>query len=390
MTPAARVAAAIEILDRWRAGEPAERCLTTWARAHRFAGSGDRAAIRDQVFDAIRCRRSFAALGWGEDGRGLMIGRLRDAGEDPAAVFTGDGYAPPPLSEREAARPPAREDLPEAVRLDCQDWLVEPLTQSLGDDFAPVMEILRRRAPVFLRANLLKGSRAAAMASLAGDGIEAVPHVLSPTALEVVSNARRVRTSAAFREGLVEMQDAASQAVVDALGTVASGRSVLDYCAGGGGKALALAALGADVVAHDADPRRMSDLPGRARRAGAEIRIAETAGLPALAPFDLVLADAPCSGSGAWRRQPEAKWRLSPQRLEDLNRLQDAVLDAAAQLVGAGGCLAYATCSLLRSENRGAVDRFLARNPDWRLMQDRRLTPLDGGDGFYDARLLRN
>src|SRR6056297_1931809 len=136
MTPAARVAAAIEILDRWRAGEPAERCLTNWARAHRFAGSGDRAAIRDQVFDAIRCRRSFAALGGGEDGRALMIGRLRDAGEDPAAVFTGDGYAPPPLSETEARPPAARQDLPEAVRLDCQDWLVEPLKHSLGDGFA--------------------------------------------------------------------------------------------------------------------------------------------------------------------------------------------------------------------------------------------------------------
>jgi len=389
MTPAARVAAAIEILDRWRAGEPAERCLTNWARAHRFAGSGDRAAIRDQVFDAIRCRRSFAALGGGEDGRALMIGRLRDAGEDPAAVFTGDGYAPPPLSETEARPPPARQDLPEAVRLDCQDWLVEPLKHSLGDGFAPMMEVLRRRAPVFLRANLLKGSRAAAMASLARDGIEAVPHVLSSTALEVVSNARRVRTSAAFLDGLVEMQDAASQAVVDELGPVAPGRSVLDYCAGGGGKALALAALGADVLAHDADPHRMSDLPGRARRAGAEIRVAETAGLPALAPFDLVFADAPCSGSGAWRRQPAAKWLLSPQRLQDLNRLQDDILEKASGLVSAGGCLAYATCSLLRSENRGAIDRFLARNPEWRVRADRRLTPLEGGDGFYVARLER-
>ncbi len=385
MTPGARVAAAIEILDRWLLGEPAEKALTNWARSNRFAGSGDRSAIRDLVFDAIRCRRSFAAAGGSATGRGLMIGRARDLGEDPDAVFTGDGYAPVPLAAHERAAPVGQDDLPEAVRHDCQDWLLPLLRQSLGPDTGPVLEIMRSRAPVFLRVNRLKSSLDDALLALSEDGIDAVPHPLSPTGLEVRSNARRVRNSRAFRDGLVELQDVASQAVVDALEPLVPGGAVLDYCAGGGGKSLALAAAGAEVVAHDADPGRMSDLPARAGRAGADIRLARTEELEALSPFELVFADAPCSGSGAWRRQPEAKWTLTPARLDDLNRTQDAILDEASRLVGPRGRLAYATCSLLRSENRGAVDRFLSRTPGWICLSERQFTPLDGGDGFFVA-----
>ncbi len=212
----------------------------------------------------------------------------------------------------------------------------------------------------------------------------AVPHTLSPTALEVTENARRVKSSAAFREGLVELQDAASQAVADMLLPVVPGARVLDYCAGGGGKALALAASGARVTAHDADPRRMADLPERARRAGARIEVAERLGRER---FDLVLVDAPCSGSGAWRRQPEAKWRLDEARLAALTALQGEVLRAAARHVAAGGTLAYATCSLLDAENGAVVEGFLAETPRFARVAERRLTPLDGGDGFYVARM---
>lgn len=390
MTPGARVAAAIEILDAWLAGEPAEKALTNWARSHRFAGSGDRAAIRDHVFDAIRCRRSFAAAGGAETGRGLMIGGLREAGLPLDAVFSGEGHAPPPLDVAEWSGSAPRATLPEAARLDCPDWLAPILEEGLGADFEPILEIMRRRAPVFLRANRLKASREPALRALAEDGIEAAAHPLSPTAIEVLSNARRVRASGAFREGLVEIQDASSQAVVDALSPVGPGTRVLDYCAGGGGKALALAATGAEVVAHDADPRRMADLPARAERAGATIAIAATDGLPARAPFDLVFADAPCSGSGAWRRQPEAKWRLTPERLADLTALQLGILEAASALVAREGTLAYATCSLLPQENGATVARFLDRNAGWRVAGEKRFTPLDGGDGFYVALLKRD
>jgi 16S rRNA (cytosine967-C5)-methyltransferase len=385
MTPSARAAAAIAVLDRWLAGEAAEQALTNWGRANRYAGSGDRAAVRDLVFDAIRCRRSFAAWGGAETGRGLILGALRAAGAAPEAMFTGEGHAPPPLTpgEKVPPVPPAGLDA-----LDCPDWLAPRLQGSLGEDFAPVMALLRRRAPVFLRVNLRRGTRVEVQAALAADGIAASPHPLTETALEVTGNARKIKASAAYLEGRVELQDAASQAVVAAL-PLRDGQHVLDYCAGGGGKTLAMAALAkADFTAHDADPARMRDLPDRARRAGVRVRLSETAGLLRKG-FDLVLADAPCSGSGSWRRAPEAKWTLTAERLEELCAIQGSILEKAAALVAPGGALAYATCSLLRDENENRVDAFLAAHSGWALQRELRLTPLDGGDGFFLATLTR-
>ena len=389
MTPGARIAAAIGLLDAIVAGAPAERELTRWARASRFAGSGDRAAVRDHVFDALRCRRSFAALGGAETGRGLMIGALRAADQPAEALFTGEGYAPAALSKVERDLTVSWRDLPELVRLDCPDWLGEALRRDLGDAFTPVMQALRKRAPVFLRANLLKATRDEAAGALASDGIATEPHPLAPTALLVTEGARRLRGSAALRDGLVEVQDAASQAVVQHLGPL-TGLRVLDYCAGGGGKALAMAALGARVWAHDGDPRRMADLPPRADRAGAEVAMLSEGDLSAAGPFDLVLCDVPCSGSGAWRRQPDAKWRLDSAGLERLVGVQSSILDAAQALVAPGGRLAYATCSLLAQENGDQITAFLTRHPAWRLADSLRLTPLDGGDGFGFALLTRS
>ena len=378
MTPAARLSAAIAILDAVLAGEPAERALTNWARASRFAGSGDRQAVRDHVFDALRCRRSFAVLGGAESGRGLMIGALRAVGVDAEGLFTGEGHAPPPLTEAERAPP---RPMAEAEALDCPDWLAPLLRASLGADFAPVMGLMRRRAPVFLRANAARTSREAAIAALADEGIACRPGPLAATAIEVTGQARRIAGSAAYRDGLVELQDAASQAVVEAL-PLAPGERVLDYCAGGGGKSLALAARGARVTAHDAAPARMRDLPERARRAGVRIDLAE--GAPR-GRFPLVLLDVPCSGSGSWRRAPEGKWRLDPARLAALEAVQAEILANAAPLVAPGGHLAYATCSLIDGENGAQVEKFLSSTGGWRLKFQRRFTPLEGGDGFYLA-----
>jgi 16S rRNA (cytosine967-C5)-methyltransferase len=385
MTPAARAAAAIAVLDRWLAGEAAEQALTNWGRTNRYAGSGDRAAVRDLVFDAIRCRRSFAALGGSETGRGLILGGMRAAGQVPDLLFNGEGHAPAPLTPTEAAGFALPDGL---AALDCPDWLAPRLQASLGADFAAVMALLRHRAPVFLRANLRRVSRADAAAALAVEGIVAVPHPLAETALKVTENARKIRASSAYLDGLVELQDAASQAIVTAL-PLRDGQRVLDFCAGGGGKTLAMAALArATFTAHDADPARMRDLPARARRAGVHVRLAETRSL-APAAFDLVLADAPCSGSGSWRRAPEAKWTLTPGRLEALCAIQTDILGRAAALVAPRGVLAYATCSMLRDENVDRVAAFLAAHPEWRLQQSLNLTPLQGGDGFFLAILTR-
>lgn len=389
MTPAARVSAAIDILDAIAAGTPAEKALTGWARGSRYAGSRDRAAVRDHVFDVLRCRRSFAALGGGEDGRGLLLGALRAAGADIPALFDGARFAPAPLSERERAHLATPVRMPELVALDCPDWLAPELRQSLGADFAPVMERLRTRAPVFLRVNTARTDRDGAQAALAADGIRAVPHPLAATALEVVENARRVRGATAFAEGLVELQDAASQAVVEAL-ALPDGLPVLDYCAGGGGKTLALAARGAGpLYAHDAIPARMADLDRRAARAGAAVTRLTSDKLDDAGPFGLVLLDVPCSGSGSWRRAPEGKWTLTRDRLDRLRAEQARILDDAATRVAEGGCLAYVTCSLLEAENAAQIAAFLARRDGWRNTRTLRLTPLDGGDGFYLAVLTR-
>ncbi|MCI2393173.1 RsmB/NOP family class I SAM-dependent RNA methyltransferase [Aliiroseovarius sediminis] len=389
MTPGARVAAAIEILDLYLSGTPAEQALTGWGRRHRFAGSKDRAAIRDHVFDALRRLKSSRALGGGDTGRAIMIGLLRGQGRDPDTLFTGEGHAPAPLTDAEgqAGRAPTR-----AERLDCPDWLLPQFDDSLGPQAEDVLLALRNRAPVFLRVNTARVTLDQAQEILSRDGIVTQPHAGADTALEVLENPRKINNSRAFLDGAVELQDAASQAVVAAL-QVTPGMRVLDYCAGGGGKALALAAMGAEVVAHDIAPARMKDLPARAARAGCRIQIATPDSLPELlavqGPFDLAFADAPCSGSGSWRRVPQGKWLLTPDRLSALHRTQRQVLALLATLIKPGGVVAYATCSVLTSENRVQVNGFVAEHPDYECAFDRQLLPTDGGDGFYVARLGR-
>lgn len=389
MTPAARLSAAMDVLDRVGAGANAEQALTQWARASRFAGSGDRAAVRDHVFGALRCWRSHAALGGGVTGRALILGALREEGVDPDNLFTGEGHAPAPLTEAERAHLAAPVEMARNVALDCPDWLAPALEESLSEDFAPVMTLLRQRAPVFLRVNSTKATLAEAQASLAAEGIATQPASLAKTALEVTENARKIRNSEAFSEGLVELQDAASQALVEAL-PLTPGQSVLDYCAGGGGKTLALAARAQlSLFAHDADPARMQDLPARATRAGARIETLTTAEVSRRAPFDLVLLDVPCSGSGSWRRAPEAKWRLTRDRLDELCAIQAEILATAEGYVAPKGGLAYATCSMIGAENGAQIRAFLSTRPGWQLAWERRFTPLDGGDGFYLAYLTR-
>jgi len=388
MTPGARLSAAIELLDAALAGEPAERALTRWARASRFAGSRDRAAVRDIVFDALRRRRSLGWAGGGDTGRGIVLAQTAE-GEDPDALFTGEGFDPAPLTAAERARlaaPPPPP--PDPVRLDYPDFLDAKLRASLGADFEPVLAAMRARAPVDLRVNVLKTTSDAARVALARDGVLVEPHPLAPNALRVVENPRGVAASRAYTQGMVELQDVSSQ-LVAALAGAAPGMTVLDFCAGGGGKTLALAAAmqgRGRLLAWDANPRRMADLPDRARRAGASVRILERAELDRLGRrCDLVLVDAPCSGTGAWRRKPEGKWRLSPDELALYPPLQDAILDEAATHVRPGGRLVYATCSLLAEENEDRAAGFASRHPDWTREGERRLSPLDGGDGFYLA-----
>lgn len=386
MTPAARIQAAIEVLDSILVGAPAEKALTGWARRARFAGSEDRAALRDHVFQALRCMRSHAVLGGAEagliTGRVLMLGALREQGVPLTDIFNGAGYAPEPLTPEEAvAGSPTPDDL-----LDLPDWLIAEFRNSLGKEAEHAARLLRDRAPVMVRVNSARIDRAEACDMLASDGIVAGPHPIASTALHVTDGARRLKQCAAYLAGVIEMQDGSSQAAMEAVPLPATG-AVLDYCAGGGGKTLALAARAGPELhwfAHDADPARMKDLPERAARAGVAVRLVE--GKPDLAaPYDLVLCDVPCSGSGTWRRAPEAKWALTPERLTELQGMQAEILEQAAALVTPGGHMVYATCSVLRQENDAQIEAFLVARPSWNCDLIRSWPISEGGDGFFAA-----
>ena len=385
MKPGARVAAAIEILEDIQAGQAAERALTRWGRRSRYAGSKDRAAIRDHVFDVLRCRPLAAHFGQGETGRALMIGLLYHQGADLPLLFSGDGHSPACLTQGEADFPPPPTD--QATLWCLPAWLVPQFEAALGAAAGDVARALQARAPTVLRVNLARVDRDAAQKILVEQGVESVVNPLAPGALTVTDGQRRIRNSEAFTSGLVELQDAASQAVVAAL---PGGGKVLDYCAGGGGKALALAMdPRRDVFAHDVDPGRMVDLPVRAARADVRVQPLDATALAQASPFDVVLCDAPCSGSGAWRRAAQGKWTLTPDRLAELTRIQDQIMDSAAAYVGTQGVLAYATCSVLQVENEDRVAAFLSRQNGWHCSFQRRFDVDATGDGFFTAHLRR-
>ena len=387
MTPAARVAAAISILDEIIAGTATEAALLHWTRGSRFAGSKDRAAIRDLVFNARRKWSSCQFIGGGVSGRRIMLGLLHQQDIDLNVLFRGDKYAPACLSDEEKAHLDEDQTLPPHTTADMQPWVWARLSDQYAEAAMPIAEALRERAPVFIRVNAGKATKDAAILQLSQQGIEARATPICQSALEVTAGARKIRTSDAYLNGLIELQDAASQALIEAL-PLQVGMQVLDFCAGGGGKSLAVAAVGANVTAYDIKAERMVDLPARSRRAGVHIDTLDR--LPrSLEAFDLVLCDAPCSGSGSWRRSPDGKWSLNQARLGQLKAAQLDVLKTAQNYVRPDGCLAYATCSVLSEENENTLDEFIRTSPEWSISNVRKWTPLDGADGFFLATLIR-
>ena len=391
MTPTARLSAAIALLDQILAGDPAERALTRWARASRFAGSKDRAAVRDIVFDALRRKRSLAHLGGAMSGRSLVVAQQYGNGAPLDTLFGDFRFAPAALTAQEAARLANPGPAPDPVRLDYPDFVDAELRRALGDDLDEVMQAMQARAPVDLRVNTLKTTMEEAQKYLARDLIFTEPVAGIEGALRITENPRKLNGSLAYRYGFVELQDVSSQLVSQIAGAK-PGMNVLDYCAGGGGKTLALASGmqgQGQIIAHDANPLRMKDLPERARRAGADVMILPPDHIDSVPPCDLVMVDAPCSGSGAWRRNPDSKWRLTQRSLDELVSLQREILEKAQALVGRNGRLAYATCSLFTCENADQIAWFNSRFSGWNLVEQRSLSPLTGGDGFFISILAR-
>lgn len=380
MTPSARLAAAIEVIDQTAAVRgPADAVLKAWGKAHRFAGSKDRKALAEIVYSAFRAR---ARSAWGleaDDGRALVLGELRWAEGLPvdeiAALFSGEGHAPPPLTAAERERLETRpEAAPEWVQAGVPAWIAERLQAQFGAAWREeARAAIVPRAPVDLRVNSLRGDVAGALRLLAHEEVSPERTPYSALGLRLPpAFARDVQALRAFTSGWIEVQDEGSQ-ILAALAGASTGETVVDYCAGGGGKTLALAASmqgRGRLIASDVNGRRLNAMGERLARAGAAAEIrrlgAEGEGMEDLqGAADLVLVDAPCSGSGTWRRHPEAAWRLDPAGVERLAALQAAILGRAARLVKPGGRLVYATCSLLEAENHAVAAAFAAAHPDF-------------------------
>jgi|SRR5579883_500385 len=409
MTPAARLQMAIEILEALETtGQPTDRFLKAWFRTRRFAGSGDRRAIAERVFSVQRHRARLAHRMDDERPRALVIAALLEERADVAALFTG-GYGPAPLTDAErAAITAAPAPAPDWVRGEYPLWLEEELKRAFGDRLVEEMQALVGRAPTDLRVNRLKASGEDVLAALRGQGLAANPTPYAPNGIRIAGEAGHLSETPLFKSGAFEIQDEAAQIAV-ALCDARAGMRVLDLAAGAGGKSLGLAAAmenRGEIIACDVRAEALAELERRAARAGATIiKTLHLDQTQPSGPFDLVLLDSPCSGTGTWRRQPELRWRLTPARLAELTALQDRLLDQAAGLVGPGGRLVYATCSILPVENQDRVSAFLARqsgfsamdlSQTWReehppgLAQDFRASPArTGTDGFYAAGLGR-
>jgi len=379
MTPAAHIAAAIEILDLILAGENAENSLTKWGRSNRFAGSGDRHAIRDIVFDAIRQKNSLTKRSRKISGRSWIIALLKKREVNLDEYFGASRYSPPKIKKWELDLLPIKN---ESDLHDIPDWLWPKWKATLGIKANEVANTLKERANIFLRVNISKVTRKVAIQALEQDGITSKLHPTVSTALIVNKGTRNIKNSEAYNLGLVELQDASSQASVLSLSKDQNG-PILDFCAGGGGKTLALNAyLNKPIFAYDVNFERMKDLNKRASRSGADIRIIKSNDLKN-SHYGLVFCDAPCSGSGTWRRDPEGKWSLTLQGYKRLLSQQENLLMTAAQLVKANGKLVYATCSLLEDENKAQIQKFLVNSKGWVFEQEKLFIPNELGDGFY-------
>jgi 16S rRNA (cytosine967-C5)-methyltransferase len=412
MLPAARLQAAIEILQSLEnTAKPADLLLREAFRARRYAGAKDRAAIAERVF-AVQRRRSLCA--WrmgGEDARLLILGLLVTegvTGETIAALFSGSAYGPAPLSEAEKhtlATPPAGAP-PAWVAGEYPQFLEAELKAAFGPALPLAMAAMAGRAPIDIRVNTLKMPRERVAAALAAEGFPVFSTPYSPWGLRLPpgEGSARLGATAIFRGGAFEFQDEAAQ-ITTVLCGAKPGMRVLDLAAGTGGKTLALAAAmknKGELCAADIAPARLEQLKVRAERTGAQVTVCRK---PPKGPFDLVLVDAPCSGTGTWRRQPELRWRITPERLKDLTGIQDALLDQAADLVGPKGRLVYATCSVLPCENGERVEGFLKRHEDFTVTIAASLWPGEpppgmtrffkgaphtaGTDGFFAAVLQK-
>ncbi len=393
MREPARISSAIDLLARINAARiPMDNTIRDFMAARRFIGSKDRTSIVERVY---RIMRSHARLGWWiEQGKMQDTSRARvladlmlhDSPDEAVleALFTGERHDPDPLDKAELLfaeflhgkelNDPA---MPDAVRCECPDWAESKLRDLFGDAFEAQLSAMIDPAPLDLRVNTVKGTVDEALESLKKDKIRVAKTPYSPFALRAEGKPF-MSDSKAFRNGLVEIQDEGSQ-LIGLVSGVKPGMRVLDFCAGGGGKTLILAAMmnnKGNIVAMDNDSRRLEKGKPRYRKAG--IHNVETRSLEEEQnrkwlrrqkdAMDVVLVDAPCSSSGTWRRNPDLRWKWYGPKLEEIIQMQSDILDKVADKVKSGGRLIYATCSLFPEENEKQVEAFLSRHPDYKIL----------------------
>ncbi len=429
MRPGARIAAAIEILEAIIVRhQPVGMALSDWGKAHRFAGSGDRNAIGGLVYDALRRRSEFAWMMDADTPRALALAAAPSAlcldPHDVMAQCDGESHSPASMSELERkGLTRALDDAPDHVRANVPEWLWPSFVEAFGDRAVAEGRHLSQRAPADVRVNTLKSSREKVLKALADFG--AVPAALSPIGVRIppphgAARTPNIEAEAAFQAGWFEIQDEGSQ-IAALLAGAGPRQQVLDLCAGAGGKTLALGAQmqnTGQIYAYDEDRLRLKPIFQRIKRAGVRnvqvLRGGDRTALAALGPrFDLVLVDAPCTGTGVWRRRPDAKWRLKAKNVQDRQAEQLDILRRARDLVKPGGHLVYATCSMIPSENTGTVATFLSEADQFRIVpfqdawRDRlgseppqsadgrtdtlQLTPAcHGTDGFFVAIMVKS
>ena len=407
MTPAARLSAAIEVVaDIIARRRPAADVLKDWGLSHRFAGSGDRAAIASLAYAALRTKASAAWIMREETPRAIVLGSLRRQGElsceQIVGLFDGSRYAPSPLSEfeRDRLQHPSVDDAPLHVLGDYPEWMDASFAAVFGEGRVAEGAALAVRAPIDLRVNTLNADVRKVEDALAEYRPERMPW--SPTGLRIAVGASArppaLHVEPSFLNGLFEIQDEGSQ-IATLLAAAWPGEQVVDLCAGAGGKTLALAAAmdnRGQLYATDHDKRRLAPIYARIERAGvrnAQI-VTPMRGGDALADVnvraDLVVVDAPCTGTGAWRRNPDAKWRVRPNSLERRMQEQVSVLDRAAALVKPSGRIAYITCSVLNEENGDQVRAFVQRHPEFTVREPTEVAGAlaERADAFLEAALL--
>ena len=396
MQEISRAAAAINILDDYLKGYPLEKVLKQWFKKNRFAGSNDRRNIRDLVFDILRKRLilyyPFQINEYVENGRILVLSYLflYKKGSFSLEDIKENKYLSPPINSNELIILNNINRLvkkaPKNISLNYPEFLEEKLSQSLGNNFNAIMELFLKRAPVYLRINQNKINLKEAKIKLENQGILCEICPSSNYALKVISGEKLIKNSSSYQLGEVELQDLSSQLTTELI-QISSGKKILDFCAGSGGKALAIASRlrnKVDIFAYDLNNLKYKNLIYRTNKAGANITIIDSKQLIKYKNFfDIVFVDAPCSGTGTWRRDPKSKWELNDHKLALLTKDQYKIIKQSCAYLKNGGFVIYVVCSLLEDEGDLIIRKYLLHHKKYSKVKSGIFHPINASDGFY-------